>query len=119
MLVPYESDNVGMYFPSFRTYVSAVVHGEGEIAFSDAVAAPAVGGPTSRIVLAPSASDHIGLFDYLPNTYSSGPSHGEGDNAFSGATLTSPDETVLESRSSIVIGLVRLKTVFQDRFEID
>ena len=60
ILVPYNSDNIGIYDPETDTYTSGATHGEGSGAFFGGVLTP-----SGKVIFVPRDSDNVGIYDTL------------------------------------------------------
>lgn len=68
VLVPRNSDYVGLYDPVANTYARGPAHGKGDAAFTSGVLLD-----TGKVLLLPNTSDCLGIYDPETNTYSDGP----------------------------------------------
>ena len=100
ILVPVNSDYVGIYDPDTDTYSSGATHSEGNSAFIGGVLAP-----NGNVIFVPYNSDYIGIYDPDTDTYTQGDAHGEGGNTFIGGVLAPNGKVILVPRSSDYIGI--------------
>jgi len=105
VMIPYYSDNVGLYDPSTDTFNTGDTHGMGDYAFSGGVLLD-----DGTVVMIPYNSDNVGLYDPSTDTFNTGDTHGMGNNAFRGGVLLDDGTVVMIPFKNDNVGLYTMGT---------